>query len=460
MDSYNSQTSLKSVNTKSARAAFDYCKGFTAYFLLLLYIIIPVIALALSYILRWPAAYLLHDIFISVGSLIIVFAILVIFFASAGFKRTVFKLYIRSHTYTVFFALLFVWAFVSYLLAGDTKTALFGVAFRYNGFLTWLIYISAALVCSCIRSSNNAEKYKRRLLKVFICVSFIMSCVMLCQNYGVKFITELNGSRNQSVLLNPNHFGYILTMSILCLGGLLVSQNKFIPALFYGLLFTFECWVLTINGSFGCELAVFIALLLMIPVYKLSTAYNNKLWAALLPLVIFMAVYIMSGSLTSGRNGSDAASLVSDAKTIIEDAVSGGEAAKKPLYNNDRFELWKAVTGYASEKPLFGWGPDSIGKLFTSDGFTNTAAHNEYLQLAAEIGFPGLIFYLAGLIALFITLLKRIIRSKNKSADILSPSAVTAFGASVSYLISAFFGVSLFYSAMYLYVMLALSASD
>jgi O-antigen ligase len=90
-----------------------------------------------------------------------------------------------------------------------------------------------------------------------------------------------------------------------------------------------------------------------------------------------------------------------------------------------------------------------------ADGFNNTAAHNEYIQLAAETGYPGLLFYLAGLISLFAANLKAV-RSAYKSGGRLSPYSVIAAGSALSYLISAFFGVSLSYTASFFFVLLGL----
>jgi hypothetical protein len=150
------------------------------------------------------------------------------------------------------------------LLARDLKTAFWGVAFRYNGFFTYLAYSASAVACSVVKN----EKYRKLLLSSFAVVSVALCLVMLGQNYGLKLVTSVNGSRNQSVFLNPNHFGYLLAMSIVLLGGATVLQSRILPAAAAGLLFLFEAWVLTLNDTFGAQVAVFLALLLMFPAYR------------------------------------------------------------------------------------------------------------------------------------------------------------------------------------------------
>jgi len=64
---------------------------------------------------------------------------------------------------------------------------------------------------------------------------------------------------------------------------------------------------------------------------------------------------------------------------------------------NFRVEIWKSAWHMAMAQPLWGFGPGTFGDIFPiyRSGFLwNTmtdVAHNEYLQVAAECGFPGLI---------------------------------------------------------------------
>ncbi len=439
----------------TAREAYAYCGEFTAFFLLLLYVLTPAAAFVLSFILRFPAAFLLHDFFMAIGAMLIAFALAAICFAARGANLGSVLRYVRRKPQAAFFALFLVWAGISALLAEDLETAFWGTAFRYNGFFTYMVYSASAVACSNVKSG----KLRKLLLFCFAGVSVVLCLVMLGQNYGLEFITSINGSRNQSVFLNPNHFGYFLAMSIVLLGGATVCQTRILPAATAGLLFVFEAWVLTLNDTFGAQVAVFLALLLMPPAYRLLAARRRTL-ISLIPLVLFSAVYVLTGSLGAGRRGSDAISLLGDAKSIIGGVVSGGQAQteKRELANGDRFSLWVAAAGYAAEKPVLGWGPDSLGPLFEADGFKNTAAHNEYIQLAAETGFPGLLFYLAGLASVFAVNLKAVRSAYYNGGVRLSPYSVVAAGSALSYLISAFFGVSLSYTASFCFVLLPLGS--
>lgn len=87
---------------------------------------------------------------------------------------------------------------------------------------------------------------------------------------------------------------------------------------------------------------------------------------------------------------------------------------------NERLIAWKGALAMIRERPLTGWG---IGAYPVAQaGFVPTSlpapiveargpsllemAHNEYLQLTAEIGVPGLLAYLALLVTFLATMLK------------------------------------------------------
>lgn len=78
--------------------------------------------------------------------------------------------------------------------------------------------------------------------------------------------------------------------------------------------------------------------------------------------------------------------------------------------------------------------------------------HNEYIQIGSSIGIPGLIFYLMFLLTLFYKSLKNMQKQFN--------FRIISILVALSYLISAFFGVSVFYTTPYLYIFLGLSASN
>jgi len=80
-----------------------------------------------------------------------------------------------------------------------------------------------------------------------------------------------------------------------------------------------------------------------------------------------------------------------------------------------RLQIWKRGLGYMLQSPVFGVGADNFetaeGTLSPlairqqfGRGVRWTAAHNSYIQIGAELGFPGLLFFLAALASGFTAL--------------------------------------------------------
>ena len=103
------------------------------------------------------------------------------------------------------------------------------------------------------------------------------------------------------------------------------------------------------------------------------------------------------------------------------------------------------TTGMTANKPFFGYGPDAA-EVDEICNFSYWRPHNEYLQHALYLGIPGLFFYLAALLGIGI--------NRWKKLRVLSPMQVVAGGCVVTYLISACFGNTMFYTTPYFWMFL------
>ena len=135
-----------------------------------------------------------------------------------------------------------------------------------------------------------------------------------------------------------------------------------------------------------------------------------------------------------------------------------------------RLQIWSRGIGYMLERPLFGVGPDNFGvaegtlspfakRQQYGIGVRWSAAHNSFVQVGAELGVPGLAFYVALLAATFAAL-RRATRRQRHAAEIDSrglelTQALTA--ALLGFVVGSFF-LSLAYSEM-LYTLIALSTA-
>ena len=112
----------------------------------------------------------------------------------------------------------------------------------------------------------------------------------------------------------------------------------------------------------------------------------------------------------------------------------------------ERTELFKRAVGYTVTHPLFGLGPGQFPEVVWADAkqagkrFPSLGTHNTYLQVASEMGIPGLIFYMGtlfGALSMNLRLYKRAVRDP-RSQDVAN-MALCLFLALVAYSFSTLF---------------------
>ena len=110
----------------------------------------------------------------------------------------------------------------------------------------------------------------------------------------------------------------------------------------------------------------------------------------------------------------------------------------------NRYILWKVGLELIYSKPLIGYGPDNLFSEYVKNGVVEDLPHNEFIQMGATNGIVCLILYLISIIV--------IIFRKCNLTNLTLIITITLIG----YLISSFFGNSMFYTIPYLYIILGL----
>jgi O-antigen ligase len=89
----------------------------------------------------------------------------------------------------------------------------------------------------------------------------------------------------------------------------------------------------------------------------------------------------------------------------------------------ERIDFWKGAMGLALEKPLVGWGPFSFRYAYNPIQKTFLAnsdhPHNIFLKIAVENGIPAMVCFMAFLMTILITVLKRFKSLDQKSKDLV-----------------------------------------
>lgn len=369
------------------------------------------------------------------GYVIIVFAILLLTVKIAGAGWDGIKEYAKNNAYDIAFIFMLLLAFVSVLNSGDAKTAFMGHWFRQSGFRSYLIYASM-YICG-----KNIIKQRTRMN-----IYLVFGIVATLQN--ILLITKYSGYYGSmtGAFYNRNHSAYFITMAIFSIAGLILMDKRICVKVAGTVMYLLNIWCLIINNTFGCYLAVVAGLVFLAAMLLLREKRLNR-------MVILLAVYFV------------AVSAWTDYKTnIISDnfGITTNDLGKIAKGDEDaggagtgRWELWVNAAKYSVKNPLFGCGPDRLSQIRKKTVNENTEdgnlsePHNEYLQYAAEIGFPAALCYITGLVMIFISGIKRLKKSDNS----LIYDGTIVF----AYCVSAFFGVVMFYTAVFFFFILGMT---
>lgn len=259
--------------------------------------------------------------------------------------------------------------------------------------------------------------------------------------------------RGTSIFYNINHYGYYLVLAIICAMGLFIYEKSRIKSAAWLIAALFNIWVLIDNNTFGCYIAVFAGLIAFTYFFiaREKKKFNIK---TIIPIISFVLLSVcLSPFYNIGKNFFSLNEDISKFADEDQDTSTAGSG---------RWTLWVQTVEHIKNKPVFGYGPEGLIGKFTAKVKDNSGAeqiqvsfqdrpHNEYLQHAAFMGLPALIFYLAALVMLFLNRIKNI---KN------IPAVVLIAGCAVTgYAVSAFFGNTMYYTAPFFFILLGMTAN-
>lgn len=225
-------------------------------------------------------------------------------------------------------------------------------------------------------------KNQKRLIKVIILSSLIPALLASWQflnKTGFSLGFDDINNRLISTFGHPNSFAYFLVLTIILTLSQLTKQKS---------LATLSLLILqlfTIFGTYtrGAWLALFLVVLIW------SFSQFKKLFLFIFLGIIF--IYLT----------------FSPIKNRINDFFVPGHGNSASW----RINLWQDSFDYLIQKPFFGFGIGNAENIILEKRggqFGSTEPHNDYLRIALEIGFFGLISYLA----LKIAIIKKLTQNK------------------------------------------------
>lgn len=409
-----------------------------ATFLILLWIITPLVVMVLNalpidtdyvYYIWATVPYFVGDIGWLIG---IVFLIrLVSNLELSGKKITL------SFLPLILLLIFGIWCFICDYNAEFRFVAFTCYLSMHDGFFMYFAY-GGIILLGLILSSN-----KERLIllaNTFLSVSFIQAIISLMNNGITDLLCRTHYTNTlgyESVFFNTNHYGYYLVFDVLIVAFLFVYANTRFQKIIYSIGYIVFIVTLVLNNTFGAYLAILLTLIFMLVWSAIIRDKDFKKFSFIL-LLIFILVSLAT-TLFVPNVYDNFYGIYNDVLCILGGEAISGEVIEE--VGTGRGQLWKFFLIIAKQNPIYGIGGQNI---FTS-------AHNMFLQITTYFGFVGLALYLLVLIAGVVRLVE-----KRKTLSYIQKA--TAYLV-VAYLISGFFGVTMFYTAPYFYFILGICMS-
>ena len=431
-------------NIKITKEKFIKIKEGVLFILLLLWLVMPV--LKSFYPVRRMFNYSDDYYFILMRIIGVVGIGLAIFSIFSKIKNSENKKETLKELSPIFiFVLYMIWTLISCILSPNRKLAFFGSSYRKEGYLMYMIY-AGFFFCAFLLES---KKFKKILLNIFIVVTIFLIIVSRIPTFCIEHPgIFMNNTLEHSVFAQFNHYGYYLMMSLMCSLGLFIIEKNKVLKVVNLVEYTVIGYALIFNNTFGCYLATSIVLILYC-IYALVKKRDRIVISV--AIVIFM---ILSVAITKdGKNlayenisdlGSDIKTIITKVFNIEEDNPELEENFEKA--GTSRMLLWKNGIKFIKERPVIGYGPDNLKEKYESVSIKQDRPHNLIIQLATTSGIPGMILYVAAVGIIVVKGIRNLIND-NGSGKIFLIIVIT-------YLISAMFGNSMYYTSPYYFVFL------
>ena len=277
----------------------------------------------------------------------------------------------------------------------------------------FLIFISLFNLTQLVNHEKKYIKFVLALLLVLLTIESFYIFKIFIENYtyenGLSRIRELQGfSSNQNV----GAFSLIIKLPILVY--FIFKSNKKLYETFLIIVFSITVFDLLIIGSRGAILSLYFLLFIfsfcLLLKHPFSLKFSKKYKAVIFKLVsLFVLISVIQTVLY--KNSSDL--------QVVNRSLNSYSNVDESFAKRSRYYL-QAISAIV-DKPLTGYG---IGnwKIFSikydKDNIDQYQvpyhAHNDFLQIGAELGIFGLIFYLL----IFFYPLFQIIKSLRKKRDL------------------------------------------
>lgn len=336
------------------------------------------------------------------------------------------------------------WCLISTLFSSDIEKSLYGIEYRYGGFFEYLSCFSFGILGFSLNQKSRSIYFK-----LFTFIALIIAAVNV---YNLKVSGNYLPTNDYSgIFYNINHYGYFISYSVIVVIFLFLNEKNIILKIVNFIIFCFFTYILIVNNTFGAYLAVLLTLI-FICIY--CGRKNKKI-----EFLILLAAFVTLSAITTYNNEyivrNNFEEFFGDINIINHELKHseyelGHDANNISYVGNYRGKIWIYAFKYSLRKPIVGYGLDNLASTYLKDYIYIDTPHNLILNLAATVGYPGMLLYVGGLIALIIKGIKRIKKNNNDLENLVVFLLIDHF-------ISSMFGVTLYYVIPYFIVFLGMA---
>lgn len=211
--------------------------------------------------------------------------------------------------------------------------------------------------------------------------------------------------------VNHNHFaGYLEMITLLCIG-LAIAYNG-IRRLLLIFLSVSAAAAIFFSLSRGGVISLLVGMLFLFAVFSASSGRKKNLLLISGILILALSVMAWFGM----------GAVIERLQTLKNPFVAGEE----------RLEAWKSIIDMIAQNPWFGTGIGTFSHafpLFKSERLSSlyySHAHNDYLELTAELGIAGIISAFLCIIVFFISVTRKLIALPDKGLQAVGLGALSS----------------------------------
>jgi len=341
---------------------------------------------------------------------------------------------LRRNVPLVLFGVFLALATVSALVSATDATWT-GDGYRRESLITYVSYVGFFFLATQVLAPA-----RRKLLLGMVLGLALVTCLVVVPAALIEGWSSgawQVPTRPRAYFHQFNHYGYLLAVGgALAVSGALVSSRRVarwaLLAAFAGILFT-----LLLNDTLGAYIALVVGSIAVL--VSLAVIRRLHVGTAIALVGIVVVVHIVAEWMGIGILG-ELMSLGNDVRS-----VSAGEEGAAAA-GTGRWGLWVTTAQQIVASPWLGHGVEGIADLLPV-GYGRP--HNEYLQYAVFFGIPALIAYLGAVITIFVRVVRR--------AGAVDATTLCAATAAATYLVSALFGNTMYYTAPFLFLLLGVA---